>query len=249
MRRCAVLAGVGGHVPPAGAHPTTVDLAVPAAAAALRSAQVSAVDLLVLATATQDHAAAEVAARLGLDARALDIETGCAAFGYGLSVVESMLTAGRASLALLVGVDTADASPLSTDAAGAVVLRAGEPCESGAVHGHDSGELRSGCRPGDRHAAGRMLTSARTALGRAGWTAADVEILIAHQADAIALGAGLGIPTVTENPGTMGNTVAASIPLALAQVSLAPGTRTLLSAFGGAGTWGAVALKWPRPAG
>jgi 3-oxoacyl-[acyl-carrier-protein] synthase-3 len=44
----------------------------------------------------------------------------------------------------------------------------------------------------------------------------------------------------------MGNTAAASIPLALADVDLPPGTRVLLSAFGGAGAWGAVALKWPR---
>jgi 3-oxoacyl-[acyl-carrier-protein] synthase-3 len=91
-----------------------------------------------------------------------------------------------------------------------------------------------------------MLASARTALARAGWTAADVEVLTTHQADAATLGAGLGIARVAENPGPTSNTVAASIPLALAEITLDPGTRTLLSAFGGAGTWGAVALKWPR---
>ncbi len=245
MRRCVVVTGAGGHVPLGGEQPTAAGLAVPAAAAALRSAQVTAVDLLVSASATPDHAAASVAERLGLGARTFDITTGCAAFGYGLTVVESMLVAGRTGSALLVGVDTEDTGPLSADAAGAVVLRAGSPTEPGAIHGMDSGELRGGRAPAERLAAGRMLSSGRTALRRAGWTSADVEVLITNQADATALGAGLGIGCVAENPGALGNTVAASIPLALAEVTLPPGTPTLLSAFGGAGAWGAVALTWP----
>jgi 3-oxoacyl-[acyl-carrier-protein] synthase-3 len=47
----------------------------------------------------------------------------------------------------------------------------------------------------------------------------------------------------------VGNTAAASIPLALAHAQSAgelfPGARLILAAFGGGATWGATALTWP----
>jgi 3-oxoacyl-[acyl-carrier-protein] synthase-3 len=47
----------------------------------------------------------------------------------------------------------------------------------------------------------------------------------------------------------VGNTSAASIPLAMADAAVAgrfaTGDRLLLTAFGGGFTWGATALTWP----
>jgi 3-oxoacyl-[acyl-carrier-protein] synthase-3 len=54
---------------------------------------------------------------------------------------------------------------------------------------------------------------------------------------------------VVANIDRVGNTSAASIPLALADAradgTLVPGHRVLLSAFGAGLTWGSTVLRWP----
>jgi len=105
-----------------------------------------------------------------------------------------------------------------------------------------------------RHAVVRMIQSVRTALGRAGWRIEDVDSLVSHQANArilAALAAELGIDAgrVVSNIDLVGNTAAASIPLALADAArcgrLRAGHRVVLTAFGGGLTWGATTLRWP----
>jgi 3-oxoacyl-[acyl-carrier-protein] synthase-3 len=279
---------------------STSDLAVAAGAAALKCAAATGddgVDLVILATATPDHTcpatAPAVAHRLGLgQVPAFDIAAVCSGFVYGLSVANGMIAAGTARRVLLIGADTfstilnpADRATVTVfgDGAGAVVLRAGEPGEPGAVQGFDLGSdgdltdlimVRSGgSRYPDRtsadeadrwftmegqavyrHAVLRMAASARSAMAGAGWQPSDVDSFVAHQANARILatvGAELGIePTrVYSNIAAVGNTVAASIPLALADATatgeLSPGDRVLLAAFGGGVTWGAAALRWP----
>jgi 3-oxoacyl-[acyl-carrier-protein] synthase III len=44
-----------------------------------------------------------------------------------------------------------------------------------------------------------------------------------------------------------GNTSAASIPLALAELPARPGDLVLLTAFGAGLTWGSALLTWPEP--
>ncbi|EWM19079.1 3-oxoacyl-[acyl-carrier-protein] synthase III [Kutzneria sp. 744] len=106
-----------------------------------------------------------------------------------------------------------------------------------------------------RHAVRRMTESSRKALAATGWEPEQVDRFVAHQANARILatvGTELGIPPdrVYSNVEMVGNTVAASIPLALADAhadgSLAAGDRVLLTAFGGGATWGSVTLSWPR---
>ncbi|WP_405817579.1 ketoacyl-ACP synthase III [Streptomyces sp. NBC_01390] len=103
-------------------------------------------------------------------------------------------------------------------------------------------------------AVNRMTESSQTVLDRLGWTAEEVDWLVGHQANVRILNAvarGLGIPAerAVINLDKVGNTSAASIPLALADAaangSLTPGSRVLLTAFGGGLTWGAAALTWP----
>ncbi|MCF3102630.1 ketoacyl-ACP synthase III [Streptomyces roseoverticillatus] len=105
-----------------------------------------------------------------------------------------------------------------------------------------------------RLAVQRMSASARTVLDRAGWRVADVDRLVSHQANhriTARLADELGIPQerCAGNIAEVGNTAAASIPLALdhahAEGTLRPGARLLLTAFGGGLTWGATVLTWP----
>ncbi|WP_051707760.1 MULTISPECIES: beta-ketoacyl-ACP synthase III [unclassified Streptomyces] len=106
-----------------------------------------------------------------------------------------------------------------------------------------------------RHAVHRMTGSAKAVLDRAGWTVDDVDHLVGHQANLritqhVAEGLGLPRERCFHNIAEVGNTAAASIPLALdqahAQGVLRPGRRVLLTAFGGGLTWGSAVLTWPR---
>jgi 3-oxoacyl-[acyl-carrier-protein] synthase III len=171
------------------------------------------------------------------------------------------------------------------DGAGAVVLRAGRPSEPGAIGpcdlGSDGGQSdlieipAGGARqrstgttapPEDhyfrmqgrdvfRHAVERMASSALAALDRAGWTTADVDRFVPHQANArisaaVADRLGVDPERVVSNVELVGNTSAASIPVLLAEGAidgrLVAGQRVLLAAFGGGLTWGATTLWWPR---
>ncbi|MEV7977590.1 beta-ketoacyl-ACP synthase III [Streptomyces sp. NPDC086519] len=105
-----------------------------------------------------------------------------------------------------------------------------------------------------RHAVTRMAASARTALDRAGRKTDDVDHLVPHQANlrilhSVADDLGLPRERCVANVDSVGNTGAASIPLALADAAargrIRPGDRLLLTAFGGGLTWGSCLLTWP----
>lgn len=105
-----------------------------------------------------------------------------------------------------------------------------------------------------RHAVLRMAASTRTVLDRAGWRAADLDHLVSHQANSrilhrLAEDLGLDPARAVSNIARVGNTAAASIPLALADAfaagALRTGDRLVLTAFGGGLAWGSVALTWP----
>ncbi|MEU4567076.1 beta-ketoacyl-ACP synthase III [Micromonospora sp. NPDC023956] len=106
-----------------------------------------------------------------------------------------------------------------------------------------------------RHAVRRMAESCRSVLAGVGWSVGDVDRLVPHQANArilreVALNLDIATDRLVSNIDRVGNTAAASIPLALADATAAgvmqPGDRTVLTAFGGGATWGSVALRWPR---
>jgi 3-oxoacyl-[acyl-carrier-protein] synthase-3 len=105
-----------------------------------------------------------------------------------------------------------------------------------------------------RHALERMSDLATAALDARGWELKDVDRLVAHQANAritAALAARLDFPLdqCASNIAKVGNTVAASIPVLLAEAAeegfLVAGHRVLLTAFGAGLTWGATTLVWP----
>lgn len=287
---------------------STSDLAVAAGAQALASARgtadrpddgVGPVDLVVLATSTPDRpcpaTAPDVAHRLGLGGVAsFDVSAVCTGFVYALATAASMITAGVAGRALVIGADTfstiLDPADRTTraifgDGAGAVVLRAGEAGEPGALLGFDLGSDGSGAdlitvraggsrqrsvpgpaaageefftmdgRPVFTRAVLDMSRSSQSLLERVGWSAAEVDKVVAHQANIRILNAvgeqlGLEEKQIVANLDRVGNTVAASIPLALRDAvaggELQPGHRVLLTGFGGGLTWGSAALVWPE---
>ncbi|MFJ8658557.1 beta-ketoacyl-ACP synthase III [Streptomyces sp. NPDC093795] len=105
-----------------------------------------------------------------------------------------------------------------------------------------------------RHAVLRMTESAQRVLAKAGHGTDRIDRFVGHQANLRILDAvadRLGVPPERRisNIDRVGNTAAASIPLALADAAaageLSPGDRVLASAFGGGLTWGSCLLRWP----
>ncbi|MEU6673223.1 beta-ketoacyl-ACP synthase III [Streptomyces sp. NPDC046925] len=120
--------------------------------------------------------------------------------------------------------------------------------------GHADPYFRMAGKAVFRNAVERMADASLTAARRAGWEVTDIDRLVAHQANlrilhAVADRMRLPRRRCPVHLDQVGNTAAASIPLALAHAAatghLAPGHRTLLTAFGGGLTWGACALRWP----
>ncbi|MFI5828075.1 beta-ketoacyl-ACP synthase 3 [Streptomyces sp. NPDC051578] len=125
----------------------TVDLAVRAGRGALEAAGAASTDAVVLTTISPDRlvpaGAPEVAARLGCGTvPAFDLASGCSGFLYGLGVASSMITSGYLDSVLLVASDVFSAfvdpddwlmAAIFGDGAGAVVLRAGDADEPGAL--------------------------------------------------------------------------------------------------------------------
>jgi 3-oxoacyl-[acyl-carrier-protein] synthase-3 len=263
---------------------STSDLAVEAGQRALKSANVESVDFVVLATTTPDRpcpaTAPEVATRIGVGgAAAFDLNAVCTGFLYGLGAAAGLITGGLAERVLLIGADTFStitdpncrtSAAIFGDGAGAVMLRAGEPHELGALGPFDLGSDGEGAdlitvaaRPGFFAMQGQkvflraityMAKSAEVVLDKAGMRLRDVDKFVYHQANArILYGVAdqLGQPRAkfVRNIDLVGNTAAASVPIALATANsnreLRVGQRVLLGAFGGGLTWGTTLLRWP----
>jgi 3-oxoacyl-[acyl-carrier-protein] synthase III len=98
----------------------------------------------------------------------------------------------------------------------------------------------------------------REVMHKVGWVAAQVDIVIPHQANIRILESAmksLGVPMekTIVNLDRYGNTSAASIPIALAEAAetgrLRPHDKILTIGFGGGLTWAAAAIEWgvPKP--
>jgi 3-oxoacyl-[acyl-carrier-protein] synthase-3 len=191
------------------------DYATRVGAAALAQAGVEAadVDLVVVATMTQDeltpNTAPLVAHALGADrAGAFDVGAACTAFLSGLALGAAQIESGRAEIVLLVGADFITrivnyedrrTAPLFADAAGAVVLGVGGgdrgvigPIVLGSdgSHGkaiyapHADRKLTMDGPEVFRHAVARMSEVTLDAVARAGLTLDDIDLFVYHQANA-----------------------------------------------------------------
>lgn len=104
-----------------------------------------------------------------------------------------------------------------------------------------------------KHAVRSMAEATDRALDAARLTAADIDLLIPHQAniriiEAAAKHAGVGMDRVFVNVDRFGNTSAASIPIALndaiEQGRLKEGMTVLFVAFGAGFTWGSLVVRF-----
>jgi len=180
-----------------------------------------------------------------------------------------------ASEALTPLVDYTDRSTcvLFGDGAAAAVVGMGEG-DGGiravrwAADGADAGLIYFGTRAGEvdgdrairmagrgtfRTAVERLAEAAQQLCEDAGWAAEDVDWFIPHQAnlriiEATAKRLHVPMERVIVNLERVGNTSAASIPLAIHEAAAAgrlrPGDRIVSVAFGSGVTWGGVALEW-----
>ena len=106
-----------------------------------------------------------------------------------------------------------------------------------------------------QRAVAEMTSSSHRVLDRAGWAAADLDRFVPHQANirivrATAQELGLSDKQVETNIEHVGNTVAASVPLALCyahdQGRLTAGHRVLMTSIGAGLAWGSAVMTWPE---
>jgi 3-oxoacyl-[acyl-carrier-protein] synthase-3 len=107
-----------------------------------------------------------------------------------------------------------------------------------------------------KRAVTEMAASCREVLEKNGHSPDDVDLLIPHQANArimVAVAERLGIPLerAVVDVAEVGNTSAASIPIALDRAYRAgrihEGDLVLFTSFGAGLTWGATAIRWTMP--
>ncbi len=108
-----------------------------------------------------------------------------------------------------------------------------------------------------KRAVTEMAAACREVLEKNGHTPDDVDLLIPHQANSrimIAVAERLGIPLerAVVDVAEVGNTSAASIPIALDRAYRAArmddGDLVLFTSFGAGLTWGATVMRWTMPA-
>lgn len=104
-----------------------------------------------------------------------------------------------------------------------------------------------------KHAVRCMSEISSGLLERNGLTPADIDLFIPHQAniriiEAISKKMDVGMDRIFVNVDRIGNTSAASIPIALAEAEargrIQPGMKVLLAAFGGGFTWASALLQF-----
>jgi 3-oxoacyl-[acyl-carrier-protein] synthase-3 len=270
--------------PVAGPDERLTDYAARVGAAALARAGVDPMelDLVIVATMTQDeltpNTAPLVAHLIGAHrAGGFDVGAACTAFLSSISIGAAHIEAGRARWVLVIGADfitritdfkDPKSAPLFADAAGAallgpagtgtgaigpIVLGAdGSPPHAIVAEHHDR-KLKMDGPAVYRNAVARMTEATLSALERAGVTLDDIDLFVYHQANARitrAVGERLGLDPdrVVDCIEKLGNSSAATLPLALAQAErdgrLNPGARVLLAAFGAGFTWGGGVIQW-----
>ncbi|GAA2675534.1 MULTISPECIES: beta-ketoacyl-ACP synthase III [Actinosynnema] len=271
----------------AGPDLSLADMAVDAGSKAVADAGLSPADIgaVIVATCTMPspipNAAAQVADRIGVKAApAFDVNAACAGFCYALAAASDMVRSGSANHVLVIGAekltdwvqrdDRANAIIFADGAGAAVVSATDEPAIGPVVWG-SAGDMHNLIEIPDRdsfiHQEGqsvfrwattRIAPIALRAVEAAGLTAADVDVLVPHQAnlrivEAIAKklrssGAREDL-VVARDIVESGNTSSASIPLAIdhmrASGEIKSGDVLLLIGFGAGLSYAGQVVRCP----
>jgi 3-oxoacyl-[acyl-carrier-protein] synthase-3 len=217
------------------------------------------------------HAAPLLAHALGAsNAMAWDVGLACTGFLAGLEQGAALVQSGRAGAVLVVAAealsrvtdhDDRRTAALFGDGAGAAVvveggtwtighslIRADATDAGSLLIGHEERLVRMDGQLVFQRAIASMEGACRQVLRRAELTIDDVDLVVPHQANAritAALCERLGIEAarVADNIASVGNTGAASIPLALAHARIPATGRMLFTAFGSGFAYGAMLVE------
>jgi 3-oxoacyl-[acyl-carrier-protein] synthase-3 len=252
-------------------------------------------DLIVYGSCSFDeqvpNTASGVQAVLGAHrAAAMDVNTACTSFLYGLSSATAMIRSGVVRNALVIGVEIISpymdwenrgVAVLFGDGAAAVVLQASDSqegvlaehlgCYADARHtlrvrGMGCVYANRGVRYGDtrwdfdgqeifKKAVKGMSQASEIALQKAGLTAADIDLLVPHQAnlriiESVAKYAKVPMEKVFLTVERYGNMSAAAVPVALVEAleegRVRPGATLLTPGFGGGLTLCSHVIRWGR---
>jgi 3-oxoacyl-[acyl-carrier-protein] synthase-3 len=222
------------------------------------------------------NAAPQVAHAIGATgAGAFDVGAACTGFVTGLTLGTALIECGRAENVLVVGAeilsrhidyDDKSTAGLFGDGAGAVVLAPSAGGTVGrAVFGSDgaaapfilapreTGLIRMDGHETFKRAVRTLVTNAIETVAANDLTVDDIDLYVLHQANgriisAVREGLGVDPERMLDVIAEVGNTSAASIPLALAEARerglLRDGSKVLLGAVGAGFTWGAVVIDW-----
>src|SRR6185436_18926294 len=251
------------------------------------------IELIVFGTTSYDDQVPNVASgvqrRIGADGcAAMDVNTACTSFLYGLSTATAMIRTGVVRNALVIGAEfispfmdwtDRNVAVLFGDGAAAVVLQAtdreegllaerlgcyGESREILRVHGMGAGYAHQNRILGKtewqfegqeifKKAVHGMAMASAEALTKLGKTAADVDLVIPHQAnlriiEAVAKKAGVPMERVFTNVERYGNMSAGTVPVALCEAleegRVKPGALLLMPSFGGGLTFTGHVVRW-----
>jgi 3-oxoacyl-[acyl-carrier-protein] synthase-3 len=204
----------------------------------------------------------------------MDIGAACTGFVSALTLASGAIEAGRAGNVLVIGAevlsrftnpDDRSTAGLFGDGAGAAVLVPGDGALIGrSVLGSDGSAApyilaeHGGYIAMDGHetfkrAVTTLATSAVQTVAANGLELDDIALFVLHQANgrilsAVAETLGVDRERMIDAIAELGNTSAASIPLALVEARsrglLRPGDRVLLGAVGAGFTWGSTVIEW-----
>ncbi len=169
--------------------------------------------------------------------------------GAGAALLEATDDPDRGVLSCHLHADGRYARDLFTDAPGSSYHPRVQPrmLEDGSIYPHMEGQKVF------KHAIVRMPEVLNEALAKNGLTAADLKVLIPHQANLrisqmVQRSLGLRDDQVFNNIQRYGNTTAASIPIALSEAIVARDVRrgdlVGLCAFGAGFTWASALVRW-----
>ena len=276
-------------------HVSLGELAYVAARRALAAAGLEAadLDLIVFGTCSMDEQVPNMASglqkRLGATgAGAMDVNTACTSFLYGLTTASAMIKSGTVKCVLVIGGElitplmdwtNRNVSVLFGDGCAAVVVQAttrnegvladrlgcyGDARGILQVHGMGSTYANRDWVLGDtdwvfdgqeifKRAVVGMSQACETVLKATGLAAADVQLVVPHQAnlriiEAVVKRAGIPMERCFVNIQRYGNMSSATVPVALVEAldegRVKPGSNLLLTGFGAGLSWSAHIVRW-----
>ncbi|MFO0578212.1 MAG: beta-ketoacyl-ACP synthase III [Polyangia bacterium] len=169
---------------------------------------------------------------------------GAAVLGLGDDVQQA---AGRGVLSVHLYADGSQADALRIPGGGSLHPASAETLQTGMHH------IQMNGRAIFSHAVRNLASSCQAALQKQGLVAADIDLVVAHQAnlrilEAVAERIGLSMDRFFINIDRYGNTSSASVPIALDEAVRAgrvkPGDKLLLCALGAGLAWGAACIRW-----